>query len=422
MSRLQNIKKLYSKPLFVNIASLGILQVANYIIPILIIPFVTKALGADFFGKASYAQNIISYLTIIVSYGFEYSATQDVAIHRDDKSKLQTIFWTVIRFKSFLLVISFVLLAILYFTFSKVNQDPFLYFYAALINVGLVLFPTWFFQGIEKMKDMAMFNFAIKLLGAVLVILLVNVSADYVTYVLILSLSYVLVGIISFLYVIKKYDLVLSYRKNKELSNNVIKKGAPIFLNNVFISLYAAVGMTIVGIYMTDFDVGIYSGAYKIIFAVIMLTCMPISFALFPVMSRKFNQSKKEGWQFFKRSLLLIFVLSLLISIIVYLLSPYIVKIFLGNEFYDAIAILRKMSMIPSLVIIATMLTVQGLYGLQLQRYSPMVGLSCGGASLICSIILIPKIGIDGAILSWILAQIIEISIVSFLIYKHIKN
>ena len=206
-----NLTNLRSNPLFVNIASLGLLQIANYIIPLLIIPFVTRALGADFFGKASYAQNIISYLTIIINYGFEYSATQDIAIHREDKSKLRTIFWTVIRFKFFLLAVSFLLLAILYFTFSKVNENPLLYFYAALINIGFVMFPTWFFQGIEKMKDMAIFSFIIKLLGTILVVWVVNTPADYKNYILILSLSYTLIGIISFLYVIKKYDLALNY-------------------------------------------------------------------------------------------------------------------------------------------------------------------------------------------------------------------
>ena len=43
-----------------NMFSLGLVQLANYVIPILIIPFVTRALGVDAFGKASYAQNIVT--------------------------------------------------------------------------------------------------------------------------------------------------------------------------------------------------------------------------------------------------------------------------------------------------------------------------------------------------------------------------
>jgi PST family polysaccharide transporter len=448
-----NINSLKSQPLFVNMMSLGLLQMANYIIPILIIPFVVRALGVEFFGKASYAQNIISYLTLIVTYGFEYSATQDVAINREDKSKLRTVFWTVVNFKALLLAVSLAVLVVLYFTFPKAGEDPMLYFYAALLNVGMVLFPTWFFQGIEKMKNMAIFNFAIKALGAVLVVLLVRAPTDYRTYILLLSMSYVLVGIISFIYVIKKYDLIVGHtimqfhphgdasiyealvglgQKNividtqkaekntdRELSRKVISKGFPIFLNNVFVSLYAVVGITIIGIYQTDYDVGIYSGAYRIILAVIMLTTMPISYSLFPVMSRKFNESKSEGWRFFKKSFVIILVLSIFICLFVFIISPFVVRIFLGNDFNESISVLRFMSVIPSLVIVATILTVQGLYALQLQRYSPFVGFFAGLTGLMANLVFVPLFGIYGAVWAWISAEIVEIVIVGAIVLKY---
>jgi len=409
-------KNLYSKPLFVNITSLGLLQIANYALPVLVIPFITRALGADFFGKASYAQNIIAYLTIIINYGFEYSATQDIALHRNDKSKLKTIFWTVTRFKSQLLIISFFILGILYFTFSKVNEDPLLYFYAALINIGFVMFPTWFFQGIEKMKDMAIFNFIIKLSGAILVIWMINTPAGYRNYILILSLSYVLVGIISFVYVIKKYDLGFRYEKDKDLSNKVIRKGAPIFLNNVFVSLYTITGMTIAGIYLPNKDIGLYAITYKIIMAVVMLISMPINTALFPLMSKKFKESVDEGFYFLKKTTTYLLIFGIIIGIFVFITSPYIIQIFWENKSEEAISLLRLFSPLPCLVTIASLLTVQGLYGLQMQKYAPFVGASIGICSIMLALMLIPAIGVKGAIITCLIAVALEILIVLFLL------
>jgi PST family polysaccharide transporter len=402
--------------------SLGLVQMANCIIPILIIPFVVRALGVEFFGKASYAQNIISYLTLIVTYGFEYSATQDIAINRGDKSKLRTIFWTVVRFKVLLLAVSFAVLAALYFTFSKAGEDPTLYFYAALLNVGMVLFPTWFFQGIEKMKNMAIFNFAVKALGAVLVVLLVRVPTDYRTYILILSMSYVLVGIFSFIYVIKKYDLKKGPNKDKELSRKVIRKGFPIFLNNVFVSLYTAAGLTIIGIYLSNVEIGLYAGTNKIVYAVMMLTSTPVNIALFPLMSRKFDESKVEGWIFFKKSLLFVVVWGVLVSVLLFLFAPYAVNILLGNEFTDAVSLLRLFSPLPFLVITASMLTVQGLYGMQMQKYAPYVGLFLGIFSISLNLILIPCMGIKGAAVAWLSSQSLEIVVVGILLTVKMKK
>ena len=52
-------------------AALSILQVANYLIPLLVLPVISRVLGASLFGSVGYAQNIISYLTLLVNFGFE---------------------------------------------------------------------------------------------------------------------------------------------------------------------------------------------------------------------------------------------------------------------------------------------------------------------------------------------------------------
>ena len=96
MRKLSNLK---DNVLFVNISSQGLVQFANYLIPLLLIPYVSRVLGVDAFGRASYAQNIGMYLTLLVNYGFEYSATQEISINRGNHAKLQSIFSTVIAFK-----------------------------------------------------------------------------------------------------------------------------------------------------------------------------------------------------------------------------------------------------------------------------------------------------------------------------------
>ena len=421
---MNSLKEIYSKTIsttvFKNMMSLGFIQVANYIIPILIIPFVVRALGVDFFGKATYAQNIITYLTILVNYGFEYSATQDIAINKNNPSKLKSIFWTVVRFKGILLIVSFIVLFLLSIFFTKVKEDRLLYFYAALINVGFVLFPTWFFQGIEKMTRMSFFNFLIKLLGAVFILLLIHTPSDYRIYLLLLSLSYVLVGLIAFLYVVKKYNLYFSI-EDKKYDSEVIKKGFPIFLNVFFATLYSIAGLTILGFYLNDYDLGIYSGAYKIVMAVVMLTSMPISIALFPLMSRKFNESVSLGFKFFKKCLLIVGVFATLASILIFVLSPMVVNILLGENFKESIPLLRVFSILPFLVVMASMLTVQGMYGLQLQRYAPYVGGTIGLFCVGISLLLIPKYGIYGAAYGYIFSEVLEIILV-FIVLSLFKN
>lgn len=403
-----------------NVTWLTVLQFANYLIPLLIIPYIVRVLGADVFGKVSYAQNIISYFTLVVNYGFEYTATRAVAINKGDKRKLETIFWSVFQSKTILLFISFVGLIALYFIFPKASQDFPLYLIIFLLNVGIVLFPTWFFQGVEEMGKMAVFNFAIKLLGLLLILGLVKSSSDYLLYPLFLSISYVICGFIAFLYVIKHYRLKPTV--DQEYRRQINNESTPIFLNNVFVSLYTVSNITIFGFYYSDYDVGLYAGIHKIIMAILMLTSMPINMALFPRISSEFAISESNGIAMFKKVVKTVLPLALLIGILTLVFSRPMVAIILGNEFESSVRILRYLSAMPILVITASLFTVQGLYGMQLQRFAPYVGLSIGIISVALNFIFIPKYGIDAVAINWIIAQILEIVIVGYILHKHLKR
>lgn len=412
-----NLRK---QPVFVNMASLGLLQIANYIIPIVVIPFVVRALGADSFGKASYAQNIIAYLTIIVNYGFEYSATQEVAINRENHSKLISIFWTVIKTKLMLLLASFVILGTLYFTFPKVHEDPVLYLFAALVNIGFALFPTWFFQGMEKMAKMAALNFAIRITSGTLTILLITVPEHYRYYLLISSTAYIVVGFIAFCYVIGHYKLMPEEGTHNEWAP--VKKGFPIFLNNIFATLYTTAGFTILGLYCTDAELGIYSGAYKIIMAFVMLTSMPITLALFPNISRKFNESRSAGYSQLKKSSIIVGVFAITITVFVFFAAPLLVSLLLGSDFTASTPLLRAFSPLPFLIIMASMFTVQGLYGLQLQKYAPYIGLTSGIVCITLTITLFPVCGYYSAIIGYLTAELTEIMLSASVIRFNLRK
>ena len=400
------VSKIKNNTILTNIASLGLLQMANYVIPILVIPFVTRALGVDAFGKAMYAQNIIAYLTIIVNYGFEYAATQDVAINKENHPRLVNIFWSVISSKLILLMVSFMILCGLYFVFPRVQEDFLLYFFAALVNIGFAIFPTWFFQGMEKMAKMAVFNFSVRVISGTLTVLLITAPAHYRFYILISSLAYVVVGLVAFIYVIRHYKL---WQNKFNFDLSPIKKGFPIFLNLTFATLYTTAGFTILGFYFSDVELGYYSGALKIIMAFVMLTSMPVSMSLFPMISRKFSESRERGLAMLKRCSYIVGGVGLFISLCVFIAAPLLVQILLGSEFVESIVMLRMFAPLPFLIIMASMFTVQGLYGMQMQKYAPYVGLTVGVSCVGLTVLLIPFCGVYSAIIGYVLAELVEI-------------
>ena len=391
---------------------MGVLQVANYLIPFLVLPIISRILGASLFGSVSYAQNIVTYLTLLINYGFEYSATRQISIAREDKAKTDVIFWSVIAAKGMLLILSFAILAVLPFCMERVACDPKLYIYTALANIGIVFFPTWYLQGVQQMDKMAWANFFTKLLGAVLVLSLVREASAYRLYPLLMSASSILIGIGAMIYVIRHFGIsrpVLSRQTLRE----VMQAGAPIFLNNVFVALYTTANMTILGMYAADDVIGYFSGAQRLIQALNMVVVMPVSMAVFPEISRRFAQSKAQGAKFLKQVLLLAGAAAAAVSLITFLCAPLMIRIMYGAGFAPSIELLKWLSPIPFLVMIATLLTVQGLYGMGLQRWAPWVGAILAVCCVGLNLWLLPLIGVKGVCISWIAAELLECLLVS---------
>jgi len=401
-----------------NMTALGVLQIANYLIPLLVLPVVSRVLGVTLFGTVGYAQNIVSYLTLLVNFGFEYSATRQIALAGDDKEKKRQLFWAVITAKTGLLVLSFVILAFLPLFIERVACDPRLYIYTALTNIGIVFFPTWYLQGEQQMDKMAWANFFTKLLGALLVIAIVREASMYRWYPLLLSVSSIFVGIGAMIYVVRHFEIG-RYVYTREAMKEVLQAGAPIFINNVFISLYTTVNMTLLGGFATDEMIGYFSAAQRLIIALNMVVVLPVSTAIYPEMSRRFEASRAEGMQFFKRVLVYAGLAAAVVSLGTFVVAPMAIPIIYGAGYETAIEVLRWLSPLPFLVMVATLLTVQGLYGMGLQKWAPWVGMILAVLCISLNLWLLPQLGVRAVCIGWNAAELAECLIVGMILLLH---
>ncbi len=400
-----------------NLSWLTILQLANYLIPLLIIPYIVRVLGTEIFGKVTYAQNIISYFTLIINFGFDYSATREIAINRNNKEARDAIFWSVLKQKSILFLISFIGFIILFLTINKVANNLSLYFFVFLLNIGVVTFPVWFFQGMEDMKHMAVFNMLVRSSGLLLTFVFVRSAHDYLLYSLLITIGYIVCGFFSLWYAIRFYKILTVKRNCKSTDKKVLKASFPVFLNILFASFYTTANLTILGLYRSDHEIGLYGGTQKIIIAIMMLTSTPVNIAIFPMLSRSFDNSIEDGKRLFNRILLGIIAYGLVISIVTYFASPFLVKVILGAEFNNAISLMRLFSPLPLLVIVASLFTIQGLYGSGLQKYAPYIGAILGIFSITFNFLVIPTRGYMGAGIAWNISECMEILLAAGLFY-----
>lgn len=346
-----------NKNLFKNFTSLSLLQISNYIFPVITLPYLVRVLGPEKYGLINFAAAFTGYFIILTDYGFNLSATQEISVNRDDKQKVSEIFSSVISSKIFLYAISTIVFFSCVFSFDifKADLTLFIISYAGLI--GTVLFPLWYFQGTEKMNFILIINFVIKLITVLLIFLFIKNSSDYLLLVLIYSASQVVYGITGIITVIKKFKVRL-FLTNFENIFNQLRKSKNIFISSLSISAISSSNVFILGLFVDKSIVGYFAAADKIRLA-FQSMLGPLFTATFPHVSNLAKKSFEQFYIFNKKSFLFASTFGLLIFLVIYLNAEILVRIVLGSGYAKSIIILKLLSVIPFLYSISNFLGVQ---------------------------------------------------------------
>lgn len=317
-----------------NFGYLSLLQIAGYVFPLITMPYLARVIGADGFGKIAFASAIIVWVQTIADWGFNLTATRDVARNRDDKEFVSRIFSNVFWARCFLTVICGLLLGVLICIVPYLRENAFVIIITFLLVPGHILFPEWFFQALEKMKYTTIFNLLIKLLFTIAVFVFIHDKDDYIIQPLLTTIGYLLCGVCSFYLILRRWKFKL-YKPNWIDVFATIKNSTDVFLNNLMPNLYNSFSVMLLGFWGGFVANGIYDGGNKIPTIFYQLQSV-LSRCFFPFLSRKPNKHHVYAQ--------LNIGLSVLGALLLIVLAPWIIRLVLGDEFEQSISVMRILS------------------------------------------------------------------------------
>lgn len=368
------------------------------------------------FGKITFAFSIMALLSLITEYGFNISATRDIALVKSDKKKLSEIFSGVISAKCLLGLISVSIMTLLFFI-PKFNEENLLFIFSFFIVLGQAFLPVWFFQGMENILPLAIINIFFRFIYLVFIFLFVTSPGDYLYVNLFWGCSLIFSSICSFIYIIHKYKLKWNIYFTKEIITS-LKSNFSFFITNVSVNTLSQSNPVILGFLGSYNNVG-YFGVAEKVFQLCKQLLIVFSQVIFPGSCSAAEKGVAEFRSFLKLPYLLFSIFFFFFSILCIIIAPQI-SLFFTSVSDPSVTHLVSIVVVASIFTCLNIPAYQTLLAFNFKKsYSVVMILGCI-LSIFSNLILSSIWSYTGTVINILLTEIlIAVSLHLILLLKH---
>lgn len=375
-----------------NLAALYGVQAASYLLPLVTVPYLARVLGPAPLGVVAMAQALALYVTLIVEFGFHLSATREVARGRDDPRRLADLLAWVPGAR---VVVSLALLPVPLLVARFVGplaDAPGLVWAAYLAGVAQGLAPAWFFQGMERMRQIALMDAGARLCATVGIFLLVRTPRDASLVLWLQAAGGALATAWGFVVAAGEVRMRVPSPADAWAG---LRLGWSMFVYRTAVSLYTAGNAFILGLLVPPSLVGYYAGAEKIVRALQGLLS-PLSQTLYPRVSFLARRSRDDAARLALAALAAMSALGSALGLAAFGGAPVLVAVLLGDRFAPAVPVLRLLAAILPLVAASNVLGIQWMLPLGLDRPFTRIIVAAGAVNVGLAVVLAPRGGALG--------------------------
>jgi PST family polysaccharide transporter len=344
MSKLARLRTALRHPISKNVISLYWLQIAQFLVPVVTLPYVARVLEPSSFGLVVFSQGFAFVLILFIDWGFGFTGTRSVAEGQNDPDVLAR---TVQRVRGGQLLLAAMSLPVTVagaLFVARLHDHPGFVALAWVAAVASALVPSWFFIGIEQPRVVARVQLTLRAVGAALTFLLVRGPGDAWIVMALFTASSVAGWAAG--------DLMM-YRKVRFLrpalrgSLTEIRHASALFVGMVGAALYGTFNVLLLGVLRGPLDVAHFGAAERIV-RVSLTMLSPIGMAVLPRLISLQAAGRRER----ARRLLVTTMAGTAVPVLLYtaglvILAPTIITIIYGHDFVDTSApILRVLALI----------------------------------------------------------------------------
>ena len=380
--------------------SLGIL------FPLITFPYASRILMAKGIGEVNFFQSIIQYVLLITSLGIPMYAIREIAKIRDDRAKRNKTVVEILLLNLILTFFGYCLIFILIVFIEKIQLNIPLFLILSLSIILTTIGCDWFYQGIEDFKYITIRGIIVRTTALIFLFLTVKTEKDLLYYAVCLIIGSLGGNVFNFFRLRKFINISEIFSKEIKPFRH-LKPVLRIFVLNLIVSIYINLNVIMLGFMKNNESVGLFASATKLT-QVILTMVTSLGAVLLPRMSNMISNNQiSEFRELAQKSLDFIILITLPVSFGLVLLANFLIPIFCGDTYSEAILTLQILAPIILLIGVSNVLGIQILYP---QGHENIVIFSTAIGAIINFLLnlwLIPKYDQNGAAVATLFAELV---------------
>lgn len=261
---------------------LYILTIVKMVFPLITLPYLTRMLSVETYGAVAYVKSYMSYVQLILDFGFLLSATKNIAIAKGkDNIKIEYIVGDTFAEKIILFIFATVITLIASIVIPILGSNQ-LFLWLYFIAIGLTIFlPDFLYRGIERMEYVAIPYTVAKFIAIFFTLILIRDDNDLLIIPILEIVSNGIAVLISLSFM-NKLKIHVRFH-NIKIWMKDLAESAVYFISNFATTVFGALTTLVAGILLDSTEVAYWSVCMQIVSAAKSLYA-PITNSIYPYM------------------------------------------------------------------------------------------------------------------------------------------
>ena len=388
-------------------------MVSNYLINLVLFPYCTRVLGVERFGTINFAQNIVQYFIFFAMMGITHVGVREIAkqTNQDDRNKCYS---SLLGLNLLYTIVALLIYLPLIFIVNRFSELKELFLLGGLQILFNTFTIEWFFRGTEDFRYITIRNVILKILYVILVFLFVRKPEDYILFFALTVVMTIFNAVINYTYAKKKVHF--SWREIN--LRRYFKSSFSLGTYSILTSMYTTLNVIFLGFYWDDVQVGYYTTALKL-YTIVLGFYSAFTSVMLPRMTALLGNGEDDTfYSLINKSIELLYTIAIPMVFILMVLSPELINLLAGPEYYPAVIMSRIV--IPMLLVvgIAQILSFQVLLPKGYDKYTLYASILGAVIGISANLIFTTKFAAIGTCVSVVVTELCVTSLYIYVCFK----